>query len=45
MTFPQEGMPELRNDPRFPGRCARLGIVEFWLATGQWPIPRDNFAP
>jgi TolB-like protein len=31
------GMPELRNDPRFVRLCARLGLVEFWLATGKWP--------
>jgi len=31
------GMPELRNDPRFVPLCARLGLVEFWLATGRWP--------
>jgi TolB-like protein/tetratricopeptide (TPR) repeat protein len=31
------GMPELRNDPRFVPLCARLGLVEFWLATGAWP--------
>jgi hypothetical protein len=33
----QADMPELRNDPRFPGLCARLGLVEFWLATAKWP--------
>lgn len=33
----QGNMPELRNDPRFPRLCARLGLVEFWLTTGQWP--------
>ena len=33
----QAGMPELRNDARFPQLCARLGLVEFWLATKQWP--------
>jgi TolB-like protein len=33
----QAGMPELRNDPRFPRLCARLGLVEFWIATGKWP--------
>jgi TolB-like protein/tetratricopeptide (TPR) repeat protein len=33
----QAGMPELRNDQRFPGLCARLGLVEFWLATDRWP--------
>ena len=30
-------MPELRDDPRFVRLCARLGLVEFWLATGKWP--------
>jgi TolB-like protein len=30
-------LPELRNDPRFPRLCARLGLVEFWLATEKWP--------
>jgi TolB-like protein/class 3 adenylate cyclase len=33
----QAGMPELRNDPRFARLCARLGLVEFWLATRKWP--------
>jgi len=33
----QSGMPELRNDPRFAQLCARLGLVEFWMATGKWP--------
>jgi TolB-like protein len=33
----QAGMPELRNDPRFVRLCARLGLVEFWMATGKWP--------
>ncbi len=30
-------MAELRNDPRFARLCARLGLVEFWMATGKWP--------
>jgi tetratricopeptide (TPR) repeat protein len=38
----QAGMPELRNDPRFAGLCARLGLVEFWLATGKWPDCADE---
>lgn len=29
--------PELRNDPRFVKLCARLGLVEYWLATQKWP--------
>jgi TolB-like protein/class 3 adenylate cyclase len=38
----QEGMPELRNDPRFVRLCARLGLVEFWMATGKWPDCADE---
>ncbi len=37
----QAGMPELRNDPRFARLCARLGLVEFWMATGKWPDCAD----
>jgi TolB-like protein len=33
----QANMPELRNDPRFIRLCARLGLVEYWTATGKWP--------
>jgi len=33
----QKSMPELRNDARFPRLCARLGLVDFWLATDRWP--------
>ena len=36
------GMPELRNDPRFVQLCARLGLVEFWLASGKWPDCTDE---
>jgi hypothetical protein len=38
----QTGMPELRNDPRFPNVCARLGLVEFWLETDRWPDCADE---
>jgi TolB-like protein/tetratricopeptide (TPR) repeat protein len=38
----QADMPELRNDPRFPRLCARLGLVEFWTATGKWPDCADE---
>jgi len=33
----QAGMPELRNDPRFPHLCARLGLVEYWTASVSGP--------
>jgi len=33
----QSSMPELRNDLRFARLCARLGLVEFWIATDKWP--------
>ncbi len=35
-------MPELRNDPRFARLCARLGLVEFWMTTDQWPDCADD---
>jgi hypothetical protein len=38
----QAGMPELRSDPRFVRLCARLGRVEFWMATGKWPDCADE---
>jgi hypothetical protein len=38
----QASMPELRNDPRFPRLCARLGLVEFWAAAGKWPDCADE---
>ncbi len=38
----QAGMPELRNDPRFVPLCARLGLVEFWIASGKWPDCADE---
>ena len=38
----QAGMPELRDDPRFPRLCARLGLVEFWTTTGKWPDCTDE---
>lgn len=28
---------KLRADPRFVKLCARLGLVEYWLVTGNWP--------
>jgi TolB-like protein len=37
-----KGMPEIRNDPRFVRLCARLGLVEFWLATQKWPDCADE---
>jgi TolB-like protein/tetratricopeptide (TPR) repeat protein len=40
----QAGMPELRNDPRFARLCARLGLVEYWTATSQWPDCTDEVA-
>ena len=33
----QVRMPEIRQDPRFIQLCARLGLVEFWLASDMWP--------
>ena len=38
-------LPELRRDPRFVKLCARLGLVEYWLATQQWPDCVPEVAP
>ena len=32
----------LRADPRFTGVCARLGLAQYWLETGQWPDCADD---
>ena len=32
-----EIMPEIRNAKRFVKLCARLELVELWLATQKWP--------
>ena len=36
MLFPA-AYTRLRADPRFVKLCARLGLVEYWLATQKWP--------
>ena len=38
----QADMPELRNDPRFPILCARLGLAELWMKTNRWPDCVDD---
>jgi TolB-like protein len=40
LLFPA-AFPELRADPRFVKLCARLGLVEYWLATQKWPDCAD----
>jgi TolB-like protein len=34
-----------RCDPRFVQLCARLGLVEYWMASGHWPDCVDEVAP
>lgn len=31
-----------RLGPRFPRLCARLGLVEYWISSGQWPDCADE---
>ena len=38
----QAGLPEMRSDRRFPRLRARLGLVELWTTTGQWPDCADE---
>lgn len=32
----------IRDDPRFVGLCAKLGLCEYWVATGRWPDCADD---
>jgi hypothetical protein len=32
----------MRNDPRFAGVCARLGLVDYWTSSGHWPDCADE---
>lgn len=34
----------LRESPRFVTLCARLGLVEYWQATGEWPDCAEEVA-
>ncbi len=36
---------EFRRSPSFVKLCARCGLVEYWLETGQWPDCVDEVAP
>ena len=40
LLFPK-AYQALRADPRFVQICARLGLVEYWLESGQWPDCAD----
>lgn len=35
----------LRQSPRFVALCRRLGLVDYWLATGHWPDCVNEVAP
>lgn len=37
--------PEFRRDPRFARICARLGLVEYWRTTRQWPDCVEELKP
>ena len=40
LLFPK-AYTALRNDPRFVKICARLGLVDYWLDTHNWPDCTD----
>jgi TolB-like protein len=33
--------PEMLNDVRFVGLCAKLGLCDYWVETGHWPDCAD----
>lgn len=33
---------KVREDPRFPGLCAELGLAQYWAATQRWPDCADE---
>ncbi len=43
LLFPK-AYPALRADPRFVKLCARLGLVEYWLTTRNWPDCAEHSA-
>jgi TolB-like protein len=34
----------IRRDRRFPELCAKLGLCDYWLASGRWPDCADELA-
>jgi TolB-like protein len=36
------GTRAIRDDPRFMRLCAKLGLCEYWVATGRWPDCADE---
>jgi TolB-like protein len=38
----EASVTRMRADPRFVKLCARLGLVEYWLATQKWPDCADT---
>ena len=41
-------MDEARKDPRFRNVVRRMGLVDYWRATGNWgefckPVGKDDF--
>jgi hypothetical protein len=39
------GIRGLRTDRRFVGLCARLRLVDYWLASDAWPDCAEEVAP
>jgi hypothetical protein len=32
----------MMEDPRFARLCAKLGLIDYWVATGRWPDCADE---
>ena len=39
------GITELRRDPRFVDLCAKLGLCDYWVSSGEWPDCVSETAP
>lgn len=42
MLFLRLDQGALIDDPRFVGLSAKLGLLDYWTATGHWPDAADD---
>ena len=42
LLFMPQANRDMIEDVRFVGLCAKLGLCDYWLATGKWPDCADQ---